>query len=384
MHNPGFRALYLRREAVYLGDAVDKSSALYPKLGATLRQSPRIEWRFPSGATVWFSHCAHEADVRNFDGFEFALVLFDELTHFTLRQYTGIRARLRGTDPTLPYASRAATNPGGEGQEWVFGRWRAWLDPTHPQPAAPGEPRWYVGDDEVPRGAPDAEARTFIPARLADNPHIPADYRAKLAQLDPVRRAQLERGDWLAKAAPRAYWDRTRVTHVDAAPAHVTRRGRFWDFGATATGDYTVGARMSVTAQGVVCVEHVARFRGPPAHVHAEFARIAREDQRADPRCEQWIPEDPGQAGKDQVRIYQVNNPGVAIRARRPTGDKLTRFGPASARAAAGTLVVVRGSWNKELHDELESVPEQSHDDQMDCVSDGVAVLTQAPSVRIL
>lgn len=374
--NPRYRGLYLRREATYLGDALDKTERLYPALGARLTRSPRVTWTFPSGAQLWMSHCEHESDVHNFDSFEFSEVLWDELTHFTQKQYLGVCARLRGTDPGLPYWSRAATNPGGKGHEWVFARWGAWLDPAHPRRAAPGERRWYVGADEVPPGTPDARSRTFVPSLLTDNPHLPAEYRAQLLQLDPVRQAQLLYGDWLVAPAPKMYWDRTRVGTVDATPPDVRARARCWDFAASTDGDWTVGVLAAITRAGLVVIEHVVRFRGTPDRVRAEFARVAAADRERDPRTVQWIPQDPGQAGVDQVRSYLNDHPGLTIRARRPTGDKLTRFGPASARAAAGTLVVVRGAWNAEYHAELEAVPLQAHDDQMDATSDAVAVLT--------
>jgi predicted phage terminase large subunit-like protein len=377
-----FRCLFLRREAKYLSDAIDKSNALYPKLGAKLVQSPKIIWTFPSGAQIWLNHCEHESDVANYDSLEFACVIFEELTHFTERQYRGIRARIRGTNPALPRISRATCNPGGEGHEWVFRRFALWLDPSSPDRAAPGEVRWYRGDDPVAPGAADALSRTFIPAKLADNPHVTPEYRAQLLDLDPVRRAQLLDGDWLKKASPRDYWDRSRITHVDHAPSDAVARVRCWDFGATADGDPTVGTLLSLTSTKLIAIEHVLRFRGPPEKVHAEFRRVAIADKEHDRRTVQWIPEDPGQAGKDQVRAYQNENPGITIRARRPTGDKLTRFGPASARAFAGNLVVVRGSWNGDLHDELEAAPEQTNDDQMDTISDGVAVLTGIPIGR--
>lgn len=378
IHNPRFRVLYLRRESKYLEEAIDKSEALYTKLGARLVRSPRTEWTFPSGAKFWFNHCEHEKDVRNYDSFEFNVVLFDELTHFTERQYTGINARLRSTDRTLPTISRAATNPGGEGHEWVFRRWGAWLDPSHEHPALPGEKRWYLSEEETAPHAKDSASRTFVPALLSDNPHLAAEYRAKLLQLDPVRRAQLLLGDWLKKPSPKDYWNREKITHRSNLPLanEVTKRIRCWDFGATTDGDWTVGARGSVTKNGLVLLEHVVRFRGSPADVHSRFAVIAAEDKRFDPRCEQWIPQDPGQAGIDQVRSFQTENAGIPVRSRRPSGDKLTRFLPASARALTGTLEVMHGAWNSDMHDELEELPVGKYDDQADAVADLVAILT--------
>ena len=379
--HPRFNALVLRRDTTQLRDLLDKAEALYPQLGAKPNATTNT-WRFPSGARVWFTHCEHETDVSRFDGHEFHLVCFDELTHFTQKQYRSIRARIRGTDPKLPRSTRATTNPGGPGHEWVFARFGAWLDPTHASPAQPGRLRWYIGDREVPYGTPKALSRTFIPAKLADNPHVTAEYEAQLLDLDPVRRAQLIEGDWLKKAAPKDLWDRAKVRHLEHAPpsTEVRARVRCWNFAASEdrSADWTVGTLASITDAGLVVIEHVHRFRGTPAKVRTEFSRIAAADQEHDDRTVQWIPQDPAQAGKDQVLSYQNENPAITVRARPPSGDKIVRFGPASARAFAGNLAVVRGPWNGELHDELEAAPgpKGTKDDQLDTVSDCVAVLT--------
>jgi len=217
--NPNYRGLYLRREAQYLGDAIDKTKRLYPALGATLVMGPRVMWTFPSGATLWMNHCANEGDIANYDSFEFSEVLFDELTHFTERQFVGICARLRGTDTTLPYWSRAATNPGGVGHDWVKRRWGAWLDSKHPRPAAEGELRWMLRGQEVAPGTNGATSYTFIPAFLDDNPKVAASYRAELEELDPLRRKQLIHGDWNAAIDGALWsWDSINTGRVASAP----------------------------------------------------------------------------------------------------------------------------------------------------------------------
>lgn len=376
--NPNYRGLYLRREAKYLGDAIDKTRKIYPALGGKLALSPRIKWLFPSGAELWMNHCEHESDVANYDSFEFSEVLFDELTHFTEAQYRGIRARLRGTDRTLPYWSRAGTNPGNVGHEWVLARFERWLNPAHADHAKPGELRWFVGDELATKDTPLALSRTFVPAKLEDNPHISPEYRAQLNDLPALRRAQLLHGDWLRKPARKDYWDRDRLQSREGLPlAHeVVSRVRAWDFGATSDGDWTVGARLALLSSGLVVIEDVLRFRGDPSVVRARFGATALADIELDARCVQVIPQDPGQAGVDQVASYQREFPQIEIRARRPTGDKATRFGPVSARALAGNLAIVRAAWNDALHNELESFPDDTNDDQADALSDAFAELS--------
>lgn len=378
--NGAFRALYLRREATYLGDAVDKSSVIYPALGGRLRMSPRIEWVFPSGARVWFSHCEHENDVKNYDSFEFHLVLFDELTHFSERQYRGIRARIRGTDSTLPRWTRAATNPGGEGHDWVFARFAPWLDPAYKAPAKQGELRYFVGEDEVPRGTPLALSRTFIPARLEDNPKLSPEYRAQLAQLDPVRRAQLELGDWLKKPSAKTYWDSARVTHVDSIQG-VAKRVRAWDFAGSISGDYSATVRAVLEPSGVVTIEHAEHRKTTPEQLLVWFGQLAEADPKG---TEHVIPRDPGQAGKFQVAAFQAAFPKLAVRERIPSGDKATRFSPVSARHSTGAVRVLRGPWNKAFHEELEGFPEGKHDDLVDATSDAYAECVTGSSASFL
>lgn len=402
LHDRDFRALILRRRTTDLLDLLDKARKIYPRLPLGGRENLTSRtWHFASGAWVRFNHCEHESDALSYGGQEYNVAGFDELTHFTEFQYREIRSRLRTTRPDLPTFTRATSNPGGPGHEWVFKRWGAWLDPRYEceglahrfvdgvrmPPAKPGELLWFLQGEKptdpervVAPHTPGAQSRTFIPARLEDTPQLAHDagYRAKLRDLDPVRRAQLELGDWGARPAPKTYWDRQKVLHMDVAPKDVVARVRCWDFASSPTGDFTVGAKACITAGGLVVIEHVIRFRGTPHDVRACFKMLAREDVRNDPQCAQWIPQDPGQAGVDQVHSYQNDNPGITIRARRPTGEKLVRFGPASARAAAGNLALVRGSWNDDLHAELEGAPLYPTDDQMDAVSDCVAVLTGA------
>ncbi len=381
IQNPRYRGLYLRREATYLGDAIDKSRALYPALGGRLVTSPRVVWTFRSGATLWMNHCEHESDVANYDSFEFSEVLFDELTHFTERQYRGIRARLRSPDTTLPRWSRAGTNPGGLGHEWVKARFTAWLDRKHPRPAATGEVRWYQRDAESAPGV--GLSRAFIPALLADNPHLGADYRAQLGDLDPVRRAQLEDGDWDAAYGEGKLFHRDWWLYLAAAPECV-RRVRAWDLGAG--GDPTVGVLMgdrgaSVVPRWVVldCIAHV----GPPHEVHALVKSTAHADG---PEVAVVLPQDPGQAGKDQAQTFARELAGFSVRIRRPSADKVTRASPWSSQVGARNVALVRGPWTSGFVGELHAFPDGPQDDRVDASGDGFAELVgaEAPSADVI
>ena len=320
--------------------------------------------------------CSSDLDVKRFDGFAFQLVIFDELTHFTERQYRAIRARIRGTDRTLPRWTRATTNPGGEGHEWVKRRFGAWLDKTHKSPAKPGEVRWYRRDSEVPAGSPLALSRTFIPARLTDNPHVTDEYLTVLDDLDAVRRAQLVDGDWDASYGEGKLFHRTWWTVLDARPP-CRRLIRAWDFGGTEDGDASAGVLLGDRGPDVIprwVVLDVAHVKAAPHEVRALVKATAELDGR-DVRIS--VPQDPGQAGIDQSRSYQRDLSGYAVTTRRPTGDKVTRASPFSAQAGARNVAVVRGPWTADYLDEMHAFPSKgAHDDRVDASADAFAELT--------
>jgi hypothetical protein len=97
---------------------------------------------------------------------------------------------------------------------WVIRYWGPWLDPTHPNPAKPGELRWFttIGGEDVevdgqgPHVIPGepapvmARSRTYLPASLADNPDLrapttPRSSRACQRSLDGPTGMVISRSD---------------------------------------------------------------------------------------------------------------------------------------------------------------------------------------------
>jgi predicted phage terminase large subunit-like protein len=83
----------------------------------------------------------------------------------------------------------------------------------------------------------------------------------------------------------------------------------------------------------------------------------------------QWFPEDPGQAGKDQVQSYIKLLSGYRVEAERMTGDKVTRADACASQANIGQIGMLKASWNASLIDELASFPSGRWDDQTDALS---------------
>lgn len=301
---------------------------------------------------------------------------FDEETSFTRYQYTYMFSRLR-SPIGVPCRMRGATNPGGEGHEWVFERFAPWLDPEHVDRAAPGEVRYFAPDadgneQQVPKGTDGARGRTFVPAVLADNPYLANDgvYSRSLDEVDPVTRAQLKEGNWLAKASAGAYFKREWFEFVDTAPL-VGRCIRYWDRASTEASpgkdpDWTVGVRLRITPDRLVFIEDVVRVRANPGDVEKTIKATAELDGL---RVEVGIEQDPGSAGKFEAAYYIKALAGWNVKAFPVSGDKVTRAKPISAQAYARNVRIVRAPWNEKFVGELEQFPEGNHDDQVDALS---------------
>ncbi len=143
------------------------------------------------GCLIQYGGCDHEDDKQRFKGDPHDLICWDEVTDFSETQYNFVniwnRSAVSGQRCRIVATGNPPTTAAGL---WVVRRWAAWLDPTHPNPAKPGELRWYVvgpndEDIEVDGRGPHtfdwspktimARSRTFIPAKLQDNPDLMDD-----------------------------------------------------------------------------------------------------------------------------------------------------------------------------------------------------------------
>lgn len=390
---PGYRALLLRRQGPQLTRTlIAKSQEIYPRLyprGQVRWRAAARTWVFPSGATIELAAADKEADIRRYDGAEFAFIGLDELTHFTRYQYTFLFSRLRTTVPGLRTRIRGMTNPGGVGHDWVLERWAAWLypadNPGYEGPrAGQGEPLWFkpVGEDTdeemiVPAGTPGATSRTCFRASVDDTPQLGADYAEKnLANLDRLTRKRLAGGDWMAREVAGEFFERGWFEVVDACPADVLFRVRYWDLAGTAHSDkkkaptsaWTAGLLLSCSRSGVLYIEHIARAQLSPGGVEQTIASTQAADEIEDPDTITLIERDPAQAGKFQAWYFGRE---MGIKAIPPQGDKLTRALRASAQAEVGNIKVVRGPWIEPFFREAETFPELTKD-QIDALSGAV------------
>lgn len=393
IHNPGFGAVCFRRTTVQIrneGGLWDESEKLYPPVDGD-PASHVLTWKFPSGAAITFAHLEHDKTVQGWQGSQIPLICFDELTHFSAKQFWYLLSRNRSMCGVRPYI-RATCNP--DADSWVaeFISW--WIDQSTGLaiPERGGKLRWFVriGDeikwadnpsdlahytqpDETGAEVPiPPKSVTFVPAKLTDNVALMrADpgYMASLMALPTVERERLLGGNWKIRPAAGMYFKRHWCEIVDAAP-HGCKWVRGWDFAATEKRDdnkpdWTANALIGLHPDGRIFVAGSDADQLSPGGVERMVKNTAEQDGR---EVEIDIPQDPGQAGKAQVAAYAKLLMGYRMQSSPESGDKVTRFGPFSSQAEVGNVYIVRGAWNEKLITDLENFPD-SGKDRADAVS---------------
>lgn len=210
--------------------------------------------------------CEQEADKQRFKGDPHDLIVFDEGTDLLESQYRFIIGWNRSTDPAQRCRVLVTSNPPTTAQGlWVIKYWAPWLDPTHPNPAKPGELRWYTtinGEDcEVDGPGPHvvpgekepvmARSRTYIPASLADNPDLKrTNYAAVLAGLPEELRRAYKDGDFTAglkdaewQLIPTAWIEAAMQRWVDKPPAGVAMTAQALDCAGGGTDSAVLASR---------------------------------------------------------------------------------------------------------------------------------------------
>jgi hypothetical protein len=201
------RSLLLRR---INKDAVKIKPRIEEILGHDSGYNGQLQrWRLGE-RQIDIAGCEQESDKQRFKGDPHDLIVFDEGTDFLESQYRFIIGWNRSTDPKQRCRVIVASNPPTTAEGlWVVKYWGPWLDTTHPNPAKPGELRWFTtvaGEDrEVDGPGPHiidgepvyARSRTFIRATLSDNPDLArTGYASVLASLPEELRRAYRDGDF--------------------------------------------------------------------------------------------------------------------------------------------------------------------------------------------
>lgn len=192
------RSIIFRREFPRVRAIIERSRELFAMnedhAKDSFNESSHL-WRLADGRTIEFGHLQREEHKKAYQGRAADFHGFDEATEFSESQIRFVTAWNRSARPGQRCRVLLTFNPPmDDAGAWVIRYFAPWLDQDYKGiRAAPGELRAFTTVDgkdvEVPRGTPGSKTRTFIPARLADNPYlVAAGYGDTIAALpEPLR-----------------------------------------------------------------------------------------------------------------------------------------------------------------------------------------------------
>lgn len=376
-----------------LWDASYKIYNYYP--AAIPVKTPRPSWKFPSGATIMFAQLEYENTIYEFQGTEICLIEFDELTHFTEKQFWYMLSRNRSTCGIRPYI-RASTNPDPDSFVAKLIQW--WWNPDtgYAIPERSGVIRYFARMEEQilwgdtkkevrEQGAEEADilSFTFIASSLKDNQVLMEtnpQYLSNLKALPFVDRERLLKGNWKIRPAAGLLFRRIKVNLLEQLPTDVIVWARGWDLAATSEdekGDpaYTAGVLIGKRKNGRYIIADVINRRLSSAEVRELIRITCMADKAKYGRVVTRLPQDPGQAGKAQAESFLKFLSGFPVKIVPESGDKVTRAEPLSAQWLGlegmdkGNVDVLLAEWNEMYLNQLESFPEGKFKDMVDASS---------------
>lgn len=397
-----------RPQILSAGGLYATSQEIYPYLGASSVLTPNVQWRFPSGAKITFAHMFYEKEKYNWQGAQIPLLMFDELTHFTESQFFYMFSRNRSTCGVKPYI-RATCNPDGESWVAKFIEW--WIDPEtgYADESRCGKLRYFVRQNNIIHWADSRQelyesfdlhtqeekervkSVTFISAKLSDNKammlHDPG-YMGSLMAMSEFDQEQLLNGNWKIRRSAGHYFKRAKVGQMlTSTPTDVVKWVRAWDLAATAPGEadeldglpqamrqtrrgdesaYTAGVLLGKRRNGRIFVADVINVRENGADVRSLIQTTAASDRALYGNVTIRLPQDPGQAGKDQAQSFVRMLGGFTVTTALESGDKVTRAEPFSSQWLAGNVDVKEAPWNDEYFRQLENFPVGKLKDMVD------------------
>ena len=307
----GYRAIAFRRSEGELtggGGLWEESLEIFRAFGGRPRES-QLDWVFEAESDlvedrhrIEFRHLQRESTVYEHMGLQYAVILFDELTHFTSAQFWYMYSRLRSTCGVQPYM-RASCNPDPDSFVAPLIAW--WIgDDGYPIPERSGVLRWLVRVGDALQWFPTREAAvaawprerpisfTFIAARLKDNPKLTEKdpgYISRLQMLGRVDRARLlgdedKGGNWHVRATSGLFFKKADFKIANEPPSRIVRTVRFWDkAGSVETSkhpnpDWTRGPRVSLCENGEFWIDDLVSARERPTAVLRLMRRTAELD----------------------------------------------------------------------------------------------------------
>jgi hypothetical protein len=222
-----FGVIFFRRtipQIKSIGGLWDEAGKLYPNLKGIQNQT-ELTWKFPSGSVIKFSHLENEKNIYDHQGAQYPVVIFDELCHFSKRQFFYLLSRNRSTCGIKPYI-RATCNPDPESFVAEFIQWWINQEDGYPILERSGVLRYFMMDNdnyiwgdtinevyektkhlfnnELKDFKPEdlIKSVTFIPGSIYENKKLlesNPQYLSNLLSLEENEKMRLLMGNWKVK-----------------------------------------------------------------------------------------------------------------------------------------------------------------------------------------
>lgn len=420
----GYRAVIFRRTQPELtggGGLWDETQELYRAFGGRPRGAPALDWTFEAKTNriqdrhrVELRHLQYEETVHEHQGRQYAFIGFDELTHFTARQFWYMVSRLRSMSGVRPYL-RATCNPDPDSFVAELVAW--WIgEDGYAIPERSGVVRWFIRDDDDdalvwfdsedaalaahPGSAP--ISFTFIASLLADNqallrkdPTYERRLRGALVRVDRLRLLGDGKrgGNWHVRDSAGLFFQRADFVLVDEPPAKILQTVRAWDKAASVPTakhpdpDWTEGVRVSLLEGGSLYVDDLESMRARPVEVLTQMRRTAEGDGRTTIVA---VYQDTGGAGKTDAELTRDALTGFAVEivdsfAAETRGIARPTEGASRAKRALAKVwaplveqrrvYIKRAAWTERIIAQCDAFPDGGHDDIVDAISAAAQVL---------
>ena len=397
----GYRAVIFRKNYTQIttsGGLWEESFSVYGNIiGSVPVKNPKYKWSFEGKGAVYFDYLGREDDVNKWQGSQITFIGFDELTHFSEKQFFYMLSRNRSTCGIKPYV-RATCNP--DADSWVASFIEWWIDPDtgYPIQERSGKIRYMARIDEkiiwgnsreelINKGVDRMKIKsvTFIASTLKDNRILmekDPSYLANLEVLPLIEKERLLHGNWKIKAAAGMFFKRVQVGEMlSVLPDDIVAFVRGWDLAATDMDEdedaaFTAGVLMARRKNGRFLIVDVINQQLKAGDVRKLLLTTAATDQAKYGNVRQRLPQDPGQAGKAQKESFQLMLAGYDVSIQLESGSKQTRAEPMAALWQQGFFDVMIGDWNEPYFNQLESFPESKFKDMVDASSSSFNEIT--------
>ncbi|MBZ6534028.1 magnesium and cobalt transport protein CorA [Acinetobacter seifertii] len=217
------RSLVVRREKAQTDGIVQRCEEILGHKNGY--NSQKSFWNLGSGRLIEFGGLDNLGDEKRWQGRAHDFKALDEATEIRESQARFVMGWNRSSDPTIKSKCLMTFNPPttAEGR-WVIDYFAPWIKKGHPNPAKPGELRYFAMvkgkeqevesnkqfvliDDQIvydfdpkdykPEHIITPKSRTFIPARVTDNRYyMETGYMSTLQALPEPLRSQMLYGDF--------------------------------------------------------------------------------------------------------------------------------------------------------------------------------------------